>query len=363
MKKKVTIQDIADALGISRNTVSKAINNTEGIAEATREKILQKAVEMGYKQFSYVHAMTEALQNEAQTEENRFEGEIALLTTNLFSRSHFASVMLDRFHQEMAQMGYTMSIYRVEPDNILRLSLPKTLIPERISGLICFELFDYRYCEMICSLGIPVLFVDGPSKINGKSLPCDQLYMENTVELTGLVQTLLSRGLRRIGFIGDWTHCQSFYERYLAYRNAMLFAGVPVEERFLIKRNWDQDLLNPLNALEEMPDVFLCANDFVAYDAIRILRARGIRIPEDVQFCGFDDSPESRFLVPALTTVHIHTQIMAYEAAQLLLSRMREPSLDYRIVYTETYLIERESTLGTGKTTEDLQKAASSALA
>ena len=52
MKKKATIQDIADALGISRNTVSKAINNSGGLAESTREKILQKAVEMGYKQFS-----------------------------------------------------------------------------------------------------------------------------------------------------------------------------------------------------------------------------------------------------------------------------------------------------------------------
>ena len=48
--KRVTIQDIADALGVSRNTVSKAINNSDGLAEATREKILQKAVEMGYKQ-------------------------------------------------------------------------------------------------------------------------------------------------------------------------------------------------------------------------------------------------------------------------------------------------------------------------
>ena len=58
MKKKVTIQDIADALGVSRNTVSKAINNSDGLADATREKILQKAVEMGYKQFSYVSAFT-----------------------------------------------------------------------------------------------------------------------------------------------------------------------------------------------------------------------------------------------------------------------------------------------------------------
>ena len=56
--KKVTIQDIADALGISRNTVSKAINNSEGLADATRERILQKAVEMGYKQFSYVASLS-----------------------------------------------------------------------------------------------------------------------------------------------------------------------------------------------------------------------------------------------------------------------------------------------------------------
>ena len=56
--KKVTIQDIADALGISRNTVSKAINNSDGLADATREKILQKAVEMGYKQFSYVASLS-----------------------------------------------------------------------------------------------------------------------------------------------------------------------------------------------------------------------------------------------------------------------------------------------------------------
>ena len=53
MSGRVTIQDIADALGLSRNTVSKAINNTGILADATREKVLQKAMEMGYKTFSY----------------------------------------------------------------------------------------------------------------------------------------------------------------------------------------------------------------------------------------------------------------------------------------------------------------------
>ena len=54
MSGRVTIQDIADALGVSRNTVSKAINNTGILADSTREKVLKKAVEMGYKQFSYI---------------------------------------------------------------------------------------------------------------------------------------------------------------------------------------------------------------------------------------------------------------------------------------------------------------------
>ena len=79
-------------------------------------------------------------------------------------------------------------------------------------------------------------------------------------------------------------------------------------------------------------------------DALQILRRLGKRVPEDLMLCGFDDAPESRMVVPALTTVHIHTQVMAFSAAQLLLTRIREPSLDFRKVYTETDLVLREST-------------------
>lgn len=346
MKKKVTIQDIADELGLSRNTVSKAINNTDGISDSTRQKILQKAVEMGYKQFSYVQAQTQSSLKGDEVEERGYQGEIALLTTKFFNQSHFASVMMDRFHQEMAQAGYTLNIHRVDKENIVKMSLPRTIQINRISAMICFELFDYAYGEMLCSLGLPILFVDGPCKREGKSLPCDQLYMENTVELTRLVRELLARGKRKIGFIGDWEHCQSFYERYLAFRNTMMMEGAAVEERFLLSHNKGPEMDRYLTELKELPDIFLCANDFVAMDAMSVLKRRKIRVPEDVLFCGFDDSPESRLL--SLTTVHIHTQIMACEAARLLLSRIKEPALDYRTVYTETYLIERESTLGSG---------------
>ena len=338
--KRVTIQDIADELGISRNTVSKAINNAEGLADATRERIIKKAIEMGYKQFSYIKAHSSLIpEREAQN-----KGEIALLYGNAITPAHFATLMLDKLKRELPQWGYTLNAHRVERENFLCRTLPLTFDPVQASAIICIEMFDRAYDEMICALGLSVLFVDGPNKRDGIDLPADQLYMDNTTAITRFVNDMLVRGKTRIGFIGDYEHCQSFFERYTAFRYAMIMANIPVEERFCIKTSERERLEECLSELKELPDVFICANDFVAEDAIYALRKLGRSVPEDVLFCGFDDSPNSRIMTPALTTVHIHTQIMAVTAMQLLLTRIDEPNLDFRIVHTETELIYRDST-------------------
>ena len=349
MNKKVTIQDIADALGISRNTVSKAINNTEGLADATREKILQKAIEMGYKQFSYAGSLAAISGATAATEAELpaapgYQREIALLTGSFLSHSHFASLMLDKFQREISQLGYTMNTHRVTGTELANKTLPITMNMEQVKAIMCIEMFDWDYDEMLCGLDIPVLFVDGPAKRSGKNLPADQLYMDNTTEITRFVNDMLDKGLTRIGFIGNYDHCQSFYERYTAYYLTMVMAGHNVEDRFVIKYNQLSEMQDQISALKELPDVFVCANDFVATDLMQTLAAVGKRVPEDVRICGFDDSAESRLSKPALTTVHIHTQIIAFSAVHLLISRIKEPSLDYRTVHTETNLIYREST-------------------
>ena len=82
----------------------------------------------------------------------------------------------------------------------------------------------------------------------------------------------------------------------------------------------------------------------MAIEVLQALKKMGKSVPEDVLLCGFDDSSESRIISPALTTIRIHSQIMAFTATHLLMSRIREPSLDFRMVHTETNLIEREST-------------------
>lgn len=345
MSKKVTIQDIADALGISRNTVSKAINNTDGIADGTKEKILQKAVEMGYRPFSYVSTLSDVvMQNNAvQQEAAVFQGEIALLTGAFLNHSHFASLMLDKFQQEISKLGFIMNTHRVTPENIADRTLPGTLKLDQVKALMCIEIFDWDYAKMLCDLGIPILFVDGPVKLDGRSLPADQLYMDNTAPIFRFVRDMQAKGCTRIGFVGEYMHCQSFFERYSAFLLAMQMSGHPADPRFIVSYHGIGQLRVLIEAMDELPEVFVCANDFSAWDTMYSLAAIGKQVPEDVQICGFDDSSESRFSKPPMTTVHIHTQTMAYTAVQMLMSRMKTPSLDYRSVYVETELIYRES--------------------
>ena len=345
MSTRVTIQDIADALGISRNTVSKAINNSDGIAAATRDKVLAKAAEMGYRQFSYVQALSSSWRGPQEAEPlPGSSGEIALLTTMQFNESHFAVTMIDRLGRELAQFGYSLVTYFVNKDLLEQKQLPYPLPRENTKAFICFEMFDWSYCDMLCALDMPLLFVDGPSRKNGRKLQADQLCMDSISETTKVILQAVRMGKKRFGFVGDPAHCQSFFERFIALYSSLVSSGIPYHAEYLVPENHPIDVYHGIESMPELPEFFLCANDDIAIDVIRILKKLGKSVPEDVMVCGFDDTTESRQVEPSLTTVHIHTQVMAYTAAQLLLTRIQDPFMDFRTVYTQTDLVLRDST-------------------
>ena len=93
-----------------------------------------------------------------------------------------------------------------------------------------------------------------------------------------------------------------------------------------------------------MPDLFFCANDFLAMSVLKALRLLGKDAPTDVKLCGFDDAPEAALLEPSLTTVKIHSSSMGYTAAEILLSRIANPLMPYKKTYIETDVIYRDST-------------------
>lgn len=355
MATRVTIQDIADELGVSRNTVSKAINNTGILAEATRERVIQKAIEMGYKQFSYMKSPAETAPVGQVLQAAGEKKEIAHISFTFINNSHFGSLMLDRFQREISQYGYILTFHRAIMSDDGVPVMPVTFSPDRTAGIICLEVFELAYAQMLCDLNIPILFVDGPVDALFNPLNADFLTMNNKMHMYSIVNEMASRGVKQIGFVGEVHHCQSFFERYVGFRDAMLLAGLEVRDEHCVLKNkegvkdpgfedYHEYLVENIGNMTGLPELFICANDFVAFDVMNALDELHIRVPEDVMIFGFDDCSESKLVNPPLSTVHIHTQIMGISAAQLLLSRIQDPDMNYRTLYTETTLVLRRST-------------------
>lgn len=352
MAGRVTIQDIADALGVSRNTVSKAINNTGILADSTREKVLKKAVEMGYKQFP--GADTDR-RTGAELLPAGQSGQIALLTTGFAGNSNYISIMLDRFQGEFSRWGYGFIMHRVREEDEENLRLPSSFDREKVSGIICIEMLDNEYCAMLCSLNIPILFVDAPVTGMAEPLKADYIYPDNQSAVYAFIREMAGRGRKQIGFIGEYMHCQSFFERYMGYRNALYLMNLPCREEYCITGNlegvrkpdgtaYQEYLMGRLSQLKVLPEVMICANDYVAFDTLCVFKKLGISVPRDVRLCGFDDTIESKIITPSLTTVHICSDVMGESAAYLLMSRIKEPTLNYRTIHVQASPVYREST-------------------
>lgn len=351
MKKRATILDIANELAISRNTVSKAINGTGSVSEETREKIIQKAAEIGYRQFGVPSSEQENI-----TSASLCNKEIALLTHSLIGNSHFCSNLLNSFEKKISKKGYRLSIYTIGDTEIDSFLLPANFNYENTEGIICIELFSRTYSEFLCKQGIPTIFVDTAANISDLNLDSDILYMENHGSVYIMLKELIEKGYRNISFVGDRFNCNSFYERWKGYCDVLNDYHITVNPSHCIL---DDDsspytdtewLSRRITALPQLPQVFFCANDFLAISTLKALKNLNYSVPEDILLCGFDNSIESQIIEPALSTVNIHSDSMGYIAADLIFSRIEFPDMPYRITYIKTNVLFRESTRHTDYT-------------
>lgn len=343
MKQKVTVQDIADSLNISRNTVSKAINDTGTVSKDTKLKIFNKASELGYKQFSMLN------QNHAEITSPQPNYEIALFSNSALSISHFSSPLLHTFQEQISSLGYRLSMYTIRDDIMSSCELPANFNHEFTKGIIVIEMFNEKYTKFLCDLDFPTLFIDTFANITGQIIKSDILYMENFYCSYQMTLTLINSGLKKIGFVGDNIHCHSFYERWCGYRNAMQDSSLINYNDYCILESdslpyYNSELLaSKIKSLSCLPEAFICANDYIAIDVMRALKSMNLTIPDDIKICGFDNSSESKIIEPPLTTANIPSDSMGHFAAEILLSRIKNPSLTFRTTYAQTQIINRIS--------------------
>ena len=337
--RRITMQDIADACGLSRNTVSKVFNGRGSVPRTTRDLVLQKARELGYG------TPVDEVQEQPVP-----AGNIALLTRSIPSQLHFGFAFKSAFTDQISRAGYTLKMYEISPEELKARRLPPHLVPEQTAGIVGIELFDKDYINMICHLGIPVVMADGPADAGITLLECDYVTMENLAAIMIVIKRLIDAGARKIGFVGDYRHCVSFRERYLGFRDSLRKYGLRFDVEICIR---DPDsspyddpdwLLSRIDRMPSLPDAFVCANDYLAFHLLRALKKRKIAVPEEVMVTGFDGADQSTFSDPPLTTVQIRSEEIGRIAADVLLFRIADPSIPFTWSRVRSTPVWREST-------------------
>jgi len=340
--KRVTMQDIADACGLSRNTVSKVFNGRGSVPETTQKLILDKAIELGYLQ-----PPQEPVPDKSATKEKN----IALLSRQKLLSHVFGAKFFPSFSDQISRLGYSIRVFEVSDEEISESILPSPLVLSDTCGILAIEIFDKAYLDMLCSLHIPTLIVDGYYGAGSDVKKCDWISMENFAAEVTICRKLYSKGAKSFGFVGDILHCNSFYERYAGMRQVMAENSLPYDPALSIVEkdgseyadiNW---LTEKLNAMPTLPDVFICANDFLAIHLMSALKKKGLSIPDDIQLVGFDGSLEASLIEPSLTTAQILCSEIGRLSANLLNERIQNPDLPYRQTYVRSLPIWGKSTL------------------
>lgn len=313
----LTMRDVAERAGVSQATVSLVLNRRSesvGINEATRQRVLQTAEEMGYQRNELVRAIV--------TGKNRMMG-------FLVWRPEYEPVarMLAGALDEAEEHDFTIKVLRLRDHEIDRRTIQRCL-QLRMAGVIVVKMprqpLDYLHDEMQ-KHGIPVTTL-------GSSFTQEwgtRVAAHNTLGCRMMVEHLHGLGHRRIAFIGGNRLDAAGALREDGYRTAMEEFGLPVPSSYVVEGQWrvvetSQAASQLLQGPESEPTAIVCASDEAAMTVCRTLRLAGRRVPEDISVTGFTDLKTSELFDPPLTTVALPFEAMGHAAVRLTLARIRQ---------------------------------------
>lgn len=333
--KKVSMQDIADRLQISKNAVSLALMDKKGVSEEMRSQIIQTAKEMGYgpyakKQVEHPNLLVVVPDRITSYDDN--------------DHFHFYHDMLWGLESSIRRSGYNAIIVRVDLAMEKNLILPGQFEDIKYAGVILFGIMEKAYARMIWKLDTPLVMLDSYYR----DLPCPAVTSANMEGAYQAAEYLIGRGHRRIGFIGPTNLTTSHEERWYGYWRAMQQSGIKIEEKWCLTSSsgFDstrQEISEFLDRMDEMPTAFFCGNDRIALLLSETLLERGIQVPSDISIMGFDDLNMSEASNPPLTTMRVNKTGMCNAAVDLLISQQRSSREAVRWSISPV-LIERSST-------------------
>lgn len=315
---KPSLQDIADRVGVSTATVSRALNDREGVNAETRARVLHAAREMGY--------VPNASAKGLATSRTFTLGLITYQRPPQQPISNFPDETLQGVDHEARKHGYHIMTTFVDED-MMQDAMRIPLVSEgRVDGLILIgPALKASFIIQLFSSGIPIVLVD--NMLNETSI--DAIVCDNVGGTYNIVRHLLDvHGLRKLVFFSGPADWFSSRERRGAYEQAMNEVGQAPQVIFMRDTTMPMGYDAMQETIKRFPDVegIVSVNDATAFGAIRACKEHGYRIPEDIAVVGFDNVGWAAHHDPSLTTVRMFRYETGIQAVRHLIDKIERDS-------------------------------------
>ena len=331
MDKKIRMADIAEALGVSVVTVSKALSGREGVGDEMRQKILDLAKTMGYV----------PLRAKSQEKAAARSGNIGILVADrFFAENAFYANLYRQVLMCCNSYGYSALLELVTGEAQRSCTVPAMIQGKKVDGLIFMGEIDRGYLRAMIKSGLPYLLLD----FYDDDIPSQAVISDNVAGGCRLTTHLLRSGRREVGFYGSINDTTSIMDRFLGYTKALLQAGEPLRMEWVLEDRDENGLYIPAKFPEKMPQAFLCSCDEVAYNLVDQLKKEGYRVPEDVAVVGYDDHYYAQLCSPQLTTYRVNVEDMGRTVVNQLIRKIRGETVGSGNTVITGRFVEREST-------------------
>jgi LacI family transcriptional regulator len=333
-QKHTSLKDIAQALGVSVPTVSRALKDSPDISRALCEKAKWMAREMNYRPNPFALSLRK---NAPRI--------IGVVVPDIVT--HFFASILNGIENMAVKNGYFVIIttshesYEHEKRNV------ENLVNMRVEGIIaCLsqETTDYTHFAELKDINMPLIMFDRVCLTDQfSSVVADG---EHSAQMA--TQHLLDNGCKRVAFIGGANHLDIVKRRKHGYLEALRNNKIPIEKELVVCRKIDYEegkiAAQTLLALPNPPDAILAMNDTLAFAAIEVIKSHGLRVPNDIALIGYTDEQHANYIEPKLSAVSHQTYKMGETACLLLIDQIRGDKA-IRQVMIPTHLQIRESSI------------------
>ena len=303
----ITVQEIAEKLQLSKSTVSKALNNASDVNENTRKMVVDEAIRMGY---NLKNLKTQAKKRLCIFIENMDYDNI----------EQFAYEIILGFKSEALQNNYDVDIVPFTMNNKTKYKYDDYLLDNKYSGgfLLGFSFHD-SFIQQLNNTIYPTVLLDN-------YIDNENVAWVGTDSYEGIqkaVNYLISQGHTKIALLNGGYNSRVSHERFYAFHAAMADHNLTVPDELIGRGDYTENCAERIvpGFLKYDVTAIVCANDKMAFGAIRELRRLGKSVPEDVSIIGYDNLPLASYTYPALTTIH-QSRLELGKAAFFVLQKM-----------------------------------------